>query len=295
MTTHTLATRAALAIEAGPGAGPALLTRLTGRAVPYNTPTDIGSFTETIAPGAFAASLRAEPNLPLHLFHGDAPGQSPATPWPIGVATAWDDRRDGLYATWQLATTPEAQQAARLVRDGILRGLSVRFQPIPGGTLHAIRNGRDHLTQTRARLVSVSLTSIPAYVGALVTDVRSTTTTTADLAATDKVRTLAMDLGNPLINAAITGTARDMSAACDLVWTAIEVEGATAAPAQLDHLAASIYDTRPGLAVNLVRAAQCIHRDRVSEQLRRAHIDYYRRGLPPATDNAPAPRRRRRR
>lgn len=153
------------------------LTKLAGRAVPYNTPTDLGIFTEEISPGMFARSIKQDGMLlPLHLFHGDAPkeGGSPATPWPIGMASEWLDRSDGLDGVWDLDEDPEAQRAARMAKDGKIPYLSVRFNPFPNKT--DIRYGADdrpHLIRRQGRLVSTSLVTTPAYLGAKVDWVRS--------------------------------------------------------------------------------------------------------------------------
>ena len=153
------------------------LRKLAGRAVPYNTPTDLGLFTEEIAPGTFTRSINQDGMLlPLHLFHGDAPreGGSPVTPWPIGMASEWREFPDGLHGVWDLDEDPEAQRAARLARDGKLPYLSVRFNPFPNKTdIRYNRDDRPHMIRRQARLVSTSLVTTPAYLGATVDWVRS--------------------------------------------------------------------------------------------------------------------------
>jgi hypothetical protein len=152
------------------------LRKLAGRAVPYNAPTDLGTFTEEIATGAFAKSIReAARSLPLHLFHGDLPkaGGSDATPWPIGMASEWRERPDGLHGVWDLDDHPDAQRAARMARDGQLPYLSVRFSPLPNKTELRYNGDRPHMIRREARLVSTSLVSTPAYLGAQVDWVRS--------------------------------------------------------------------------------------------------------------------------
>jgi HK97 family phage prohead protease len=142
--------------------------------VPYNTPTELGTFTEEIMPGTFARSIKQDAtSLPLHLFHGDITGQSPSTPWPIGVAHEWRDAPDGLHGVWRLDGGPEAQKAARMAKDGMLPYLSVRFQPHPNKTDIRYNADRPHLIRRQARLVSTSLVSTPAYQGAGVDWVRS--------------------------------------------------------------------------------------------------------------------------
>jgi HK97 family phage prohead protease len=152
------------------------LRKLAGRAVPYNTPTDLGTFTEEISPGTFTRSIKQDGMLmPLHIFHGDAPkeGGSPATPWPIGTSSEWVERSDGLHGVWDLDEDPEAQRAARLAKAGKLPYLSVRFQPFPNKTDIRYVGDRPHLIRHQARLVSTSLVTTPAYLGATVDWVRS--------------------------------------------------------------------------------------------------------------------------
>ena len=150
------------------------LSMLAGRAVPYNTPTDLGTFTEEVMQGAFNRSIRSDAQaLPLHLFHGDAPAGNPLTPWPIGISHEWHDRSDGLHGVWRLDSGDEAQRAARLAKDGMLPYLSVRFHPLPNKTDIEYRSDRPHLKRRQARLVSTSVVSTPAYATAGVDWVRS--------------------------------------------------------------------------------------------------------------------------
>lgn len=152
----------------------AALTTLHGRAVPYNVPTNVGFYTETVAPGAFSKSIReAARGLPLLLWHDNES-------WPIGKAVEWDSGDDGLDGTWELDDSDLAQRAARQARDGFLTGLSVGFQPLPGGSQwefvsdEAWEAGElDSVTRTEARLLETSLTPTPAFAGAGVTLVRS--------------------------------------------------------------------------------------------------------------------------
>lgn len=301
MSTLTRAFAAPTLTATSPAAG-GLFTELTGKAVPYNEPTLIGgAFYEEWAPGAFRESLAYDPRLPLHVFHGDMPGFSPETPWPIGVAVDWQERADGLYSRWSIDETPEAQDAAARVDRKMLNFMSVRFMEDPQGDIVTRRpDGLLHVRRTKARLVSVSLTSTPAFPGAVVTGIRS-----ADplqlVAAADAVFDLAVKLGQPLIVDAITGTPQEQTAAAGLVRTAVERFGAAAASGELAEMAEG-FSRIPGreqLAVNVERARQLIDPDAVTSGLRSAHLDYWRAacGLPDVGTSAagPAPRRRNRR
>lgn len=141
---------------------------LEGRAVPYNTPTDIGWFTETFRPGAFAKSIReSAKNLPLLLFH-DAKSLDAI----IGQAEQWTEAADGLWGKWALSTEDHAQRAARMAEEGLLGFLSVGFMPMQSLTTYD-DNDRATVERVEARLLEVSLTPTPAFQAATVSKVRS--------------------------------------------------------------------------------------------------------------------------
>jgi len=153
----------------------AALTQLAGRAVPYNVETNVGFYLERVAPGAFSKSIReAARGLPLLLWHDNES-------WPVGKSIKWDDSSgDGLDGVWELDDSDLAQRAARQARDGFLTGLSVGFQPLPGGSKWEFVSDEqwdagelDKVTRTEARLLETSLTPTPAFAGAGVTLVRS--------------------------------------------------------------------------------------------------------------------------
>ena len=153
-------------------------------AVPYNVRTLIGSFTEEFLPGSLSKSIsEAARSLPLHLMHDDM-----ATPgnvgMPIGVAHEWNDDPVRLYGVWKFDDQEKAQRARALATpdengNAALGYMSIRFQPIRDKWTYAKQwdpmtaEGRDHVAHQESRLVSVSLVSVPAYVGATVDWVRS--------------------------------------------------------------------------------------------------------------------------
>lgn len=150
------------------------LTRLRGRAVPYGEPADIGWFVETFAKGSLIKSAKESARaLPLLVFHDDRS-------FPIGAADTWEDKTDGLYGEWQLASTADAQHAAAQVRDGFLNFMSIRFAPIRSEWTYVEdwnpdlgMDHKDSVKRIEARLVETSLVSTPAYAGATVEWVRS--------------------------------------------------------------------------------------------------------------------------
>lgn len=145
---------------------------LEGRVVPYNQPTNVGGFYEQFAPGAFVESIAVSRGaLPLLLWHDNKM-------IPIGVGVEWSEERDGLYGRFKLASEPVAQVSAQAARDSFLTGMSVGFVPQLTTWQYAPdwdpdRGVLDTATRTKARLLEVSLTPTPAYVGALVTNVRA--------------------------------------------------------------------------------------------------------------------------
>jgi HK97 family phage prohead protease len=144
---------------------------LYGRAVPYGVQTDIGWFLESFARGSLAKSTKeSAAALPLLMFHNDMA-------LPVGSARKWEDKPDGLWGTWRLAGTREAQEAAELAHDGHLNFMSIRFQPIRS-TWTFVEDlsditAKDSVERHEARLIEVSLVSTPAYNDATVKWVRS--------------------------------------------------------------------------------------------------------------------------
>lgn len=229
---------------------PSALTQLRGIAVPYNTPTDIGLYWESFTPGAFAESLAKTPNVPLLTFHDDQTD-------PIGVATDWKETRTGLVGLWRFDTSTRAQEAARLVKDGMLNFLSIRFQPDYATDIVGVHpDGRDHVTRTRARLLEVSLVSTPAYADAKVTDVRNHPPEVGDLS----------ELVGVEMSHAFAGSAAQQRTAAAIVRTYVQHHGSRA----VGELFQDAAGTRDGqLAVNLTLAAESL---RLADQQRLSGI-----------------------
>ena len=140
---------------------------LTGRVVPYETSADLGAFTESFARGCFRDSLQnAAHGIPLLIEHDRGKA-------PVGRATIddFEERADGLYAKFTLDRSPEALEAHRLAEQGLQAYLSVGFKAIRSTTTK--RGQIPHVHHVKARLLEVSLVSVPAYVEAGVTSTRS--------------------------------------------------------------------------------------------------------------------------
>ena len=137
---------------------------VTGIAVPYNSPTTIrdwaGEYTEQFAPG----SVRDSDDALLYWRHDE----------PIGRLTAARDTADGWEVTASISTTPRGEEAYTLLRDGVIRSMSVGFRPVRS----TVDEETGDVTREEVEVREVSLVPMPAYDGAAVTDVRHQTTTT---------------------------------------------------------------------------------------------------------------------
>jgi phage head maturation protease len=158
--------------------------QVAATAVPYGVKTDLGFMTESFRAGSLAKSIsEAARSLPLHLFHDDMAMEG-MVGMPIGVASSWDDTSARLYGVWDFDSDAKAQRARELATpdengNAALGYMSIRFAPIRSEWTYADvwdptrPDGKDHVERTEARLISVSLVSTPAYIGATVDWVRS--------------------------------------------------------------------------------------------------------------------------
>lgn len=261
----------AAVVDRPPG-GKKLPRVITGRAVPYNTPTDLGNVVETIDRGAFVDSLNRVSAIPLLTYHDSRTD-------PVGVATGWEHRADGLHGTWELDDSERAREVARLVQRGMLRFFSIGFQL--QDSLWSTRDNREHVRVMQGRLLEVSLVTTPAYADAAVLGMRSAPAAVADLARR---------VGAPMLTAAITGTETDVRTAAGLVRGFVEEYGHDA-PGRLADLAMSTKD--PVLATNLARASSALE-DADRRRLSRMFTDRLLVDVKPhrGADTRPAPRRR---
>ena len=163
--------------------------QLAGVAVPWDEPTDVGGYREAFARGAF--DLEQVVGRPLFWRHGEVIGR-------VDQAAETDA---GLEVEATILPTSLGRDAAVLLRADAVTGLSVGFEPLE----HDTRDGV--VTRTRARLLELSLTPVPAYAGATVTAHREeimpdstapvsepTPTAAVDVEAREAVQTLAADV-----------------------------------------------------------------------------------------------------
>ena len=131
---------------------------------PYDTPTDIGDYIETLAPGVFKKSIAQRGDrIGLKEQHG-------RDRFDIGRSSIWEDTSDGLVGTFKLAGTDRAREALTLIREGFLDGLSVGFRPLRNRVTD--EGGRRHVARLDAALDHVGLVHSPAYDTARVLEAR---------------------------------------------------------------------------------------------------------------------------
>lgn len=149
------------------------LRHLAGRAAPYGAWASRGWFLESFAESCFDKSLKESARgLPLLLWHDHES-------FPIGTASSWQSKSDGLWGQWRLDGSPQAQRAARLAKEGGLDGLSVGYLPLRSQWEYTPEEDYDpddadtldRCTRIEARLVETSLTPTPFFVDATVTHV----------------------------------------------------------------------------------------------------------------------------
>lgn len=137
---------------------------LTGLAVPYNQPTDIGRYyREAFAPG----SVQLQDGGKLFWQHTD----------PIGRITDSRETNEGFEITARISETVRGDEAYTLLRDGVIDQMSVGFRPVE----QTETTGEDDvltITRTKVNVFEVSLVPFPAYAGAKVHEVRNNQTET---------------------------------------------------------------------------------------------------------------------
>lgn len=161
---------------------------IVGRCVPYGVPATVCDpmlndgvpYTEVYRAGAFRRAARAPERVLLNFEHSGALLDQ------CGRAAELVERDDGLHGSFRAIGAP-GDHALELIASGAVTGLSV-------GVLVStrLRLVDGVCERTTARLEHVALTTHPAYDTALVTGVRSGTTTSVRLdevrARTDELR-----------------------------------------------------------------------------------------------------------
>jgi caudovirus prohead protease len=90
---------------------------------------------------------------------------------PIGTIIATRSTDAGLEIDARISNTPRGDEVYTLLRDGVLRSMSIGFEPID--VREEMLDGEPIATITRARAVEFSVVLNPAYKDASITEVRS--------------------------------------------------------------------------------------------------------------------------
>jgi uncharacterized protein len=132
---------------------------LEGYAALFNSRSEnLGGFTETIAPGAFRASLKSRNDIKLLWNHdtGAVMGSTRA-----GTLALTEDER-GLRVSATLPNTTHGRDAAELVKRGDVSGFSFGFS-LPGRGGDSWSDDGTERVLKSVRLHEVSLVAFPAY------------------------------------------------------------------------------------------------------------------------------------
>lgn len=135
---------------------------IAGVAVPYDTPTVIGSFREVFRRGAFKDSDPAKTHLTaMHPINAEQ--------LPIGRALELHDEPTGLRGLWLVSKTQIGDEVLELVRDGAVSGLSIGFIDVDSRWTE----DRSSVERLSALLDHVAIVRVPAYDSARITALRA--------------------------------------------------------------------------------------------------------------------------
>jgi phage head maturation protease len=147
------------------------------RILPWNTSIEHEFGTESYAPGAFDG-VNPSDVLLMGLDHEtlmgiDRKGQPVIKRRPMGVGTQYRNEPDAAYMTFKVARTVSGDEFLGLAADGVVKGVSVEWDDVPGGTKTHVRNGRRDTRNEKAALRDVSPTWRPAFKQAQLVAMRS--------------------------------------------------------------------------------------------------------------------------
>lgn len=133
--------------------------KLIGYAATFNRDTDIGWFSESIAPGAFARSLKDRPDVRALFDHdsGRIIGRVQS-----GNLVVREDST-GLYCEIDPVNTTDGNNVRELVSTRTVDGMSFGFYPKI--VQWELRGDKDHRTLIDVELIEVSIVPFPAYDG----------------------------------------------------------------------------------------------------------------------------------
>ena len=138
---------------------------------------DVGFYEERMDPGVFDTSLsRSGADIKLLVSHEHV---GPA----VGKAVEWRKSGKDLRGVFEFGSHEQAEASYQAAREGMFGGVSVGFLPGKGEGDNIWEEDADgylsRVTRMQARLLEVSLVTVPANPGAQIVDVRSMFTRTA--------------------------------------------------------------------------------------------------------------------
>ena len=138
---------------------------------------DVGFYEERMDPGVFDTSLsRSGADIKLLVSHEHV---GPA----VGKAVEWRKSGKDLRGVFEFGSHEQAEASYQAAREGMFGGVSVGFLPGKGDGDNIWEEDADgylsRVTRMQARLLEVSLVTVPANPGAQIVDVRSMFTRTA--------------------------------------------------------------------------------------------------------------------
>jgi HK97 family phage prohead protease len=137
-------------------AGEAGRREITGIAVPYGVAATVADGTSVIFE---AGSLPVDGKAPRLYMNHDATNA-------IGIVTERVDTPEGMMFTAKISKTQAGDEALILAMDGVLDSVSVGVNPIKYTTA---KDGT--VTVTAADWIELSLVPVPAFAGAIITDI----------------------------------------------------------------------------------------------------------------------------
>ena len=137
-------------------AGEAGRREITGIAVPYGVSATVSDGTSVIFE---AGSLPVDGKAPRLYMNHDATNA-------IGIVTERVDTPEGMMFTAKISKTQAGDEALVLAMDGVLDSVSVGVNPIKYTTA---KDGT--VTVTAADWIELSLVPVPAFAGAIITDI----------------------------------------------------------------------------------------------------------------------------
>jgi len=133
--------------------------KLTGYAAKFNSPTNLGEFTETIQPGAFASALAADSSENIRAIY-EHDSKSLLGRVGAGTLRLYEDEV-GLAFELDLPNTSLGRDLEELVTRGDIAGCSFGF--ISRAEDWSTKDGSPLRTLTDLDLHEITITSQPAY------------------------------------------------------------------------------------------------------------------------------------